>query len=184
MPNLSVFFKFQPTDIVSCFSLKHLQVTKCGNLKHLFTPELVKYHLQNLQTIYLHDCSQMEDIIVAAEVEEEGEDINEMNNLLFYFPNLQSLELRNLPELKSIWKGTMTCNLLQQLIVLDCPNLRRLPFSVCITDGDAERRASTSLLKQIIVHEEWWNRTHILMQNLFFNPNFYQKNFSNYLFPK
>ena len=122
----------------------------------------------------------MEDIIVAAEVEEEGEDINEMNNLLLYFPNLQSLELRNLPELKSIWKGTMTCNLLQQLIVLDCPNLRRLPLSVCITDGDAERRASTSLLKQIIVHEEWWNGvewdTHPHAKSIF-QPQFLPKKF-------
>uniref|UniRef100_F6H1U5 Uncharacterized protein n=1 Tax=Vitis vinifera TaxID=29760 RepID=F6H1U5_VITVI len=59
----------------------------------------------------------MEDIIVATEVEEEGEEIDEMNNLLLYFPNLQSLELRNLPELKSIWKGTMTRDSLQELKV-------------------------------------------------------------------
>ena len=117
LPDLNVLFKFRPINIVSCSSLKHLEVRSCSNLKHLFTHELVNHHLQNLQTIYVDDCNQMEDIIVATEVEEEGEEIDEMNNLLLYFPNLQSLELRNLPELKSIWKGTMTRDSLQELKV-------------------------------------------------------------------
>ena len=59
----------------------------------------------------------MEDIIAATEVEEEGEEIDEMNNLLLYFPNLKRLELLMLPELKSIWKGTMTRDSLQELKV-------------------------------------------------------------------
>ncbi|KAJ9687126.1 hypothetical protein PVL29_015829 [Vitis rotundifolia] len=154
LPNLSAIFKFRPTNIVSCSNLKHLS---CGNLKHLFTPELVKYHIQNLEVISIQSCIGMEDIIVVAEVEEEGEDINEMNNLVLYFPNLRCLELQRLPQLKSIWKGTMTCDSLQQLIVLDFPKLRRLPLLVHTTDGDGERRASTPPLKQIKGHEEWWN---------------------------
>ncbi|KAJ9671356.1 hypothetical protein PVL29_025177 [Vitis rotundifolia] len=178
LPDLRVLFKFRPINIVSCSSLKHLEVWSCGNLKHLFTHELVNHQLQNLQTICVSECKQMEDIIAATEVEEEGEEIDEMNNLLLYFPNLKRLELRNLPELKSIWKGTMTRDSLQQLVVLECPKLSRLPLSVHITDGDEERRASASPLKEIVGEENWWEGlewdTHPHAQSVF-QPLFRQE---------
>ncbi|XP_059591415.1 probable disease resistance protein At4g27220 isoform X1 [Vitis vinifera] len=158
LPSLRVLFKLRPSDIVSCSSLKRLHVSNCDNLKHLFTPELVKYHLKNLQSIHVHNCSQMEDLIVAAEVEEEEEEevINQRRNLILCFPTLQSLILEGLPKLKSIWKGTMTCDSLQ-LTVWNCPELRRLPLSVQINDGSGERRASTPALKQIRGQKEWWD---------------------------
>ena len=94
----------------------------------------------------------MEDLIVTAaaeveeeeEEEEEEEDVNEINNLILRFPNLESLELINLPKLKSIWKGTTTCDSLQQIQVINYPKFKRL---------------------------KWWNKTQILMPNLFFNRN-------------
>ena len=179
LPDLNVLFKFRPINIVSCSSLKHLEVRSCGNLKHLFTHELVNHHLQNLQTIYVGKCKQMEDIIAATEDEEEGEEIDEMNNLLLYFPNLQSLELRNLPELKSIWKGIMTRDSLQELKVWKCPKLRRLPLSVHITDVDGERRASASPLKRIRGEKGWWERlewdTHPHAKSVF-QPLFISRN--------
>ncbi|KAJ9671380.1 hypothetical protein PVL29_025193 [Vitis rotundifolia] len=156
LQSLRVLFKLRPKDTVRCSSLKDLYVINCGNLKHLLTPELLKYHLKNLQTIHVSDCTRMEDLIVAAE-EKEEDDINEMNNLILYFPNLQSLVLEDLPKLKSIWKGTMTCDSLQ-LSVWNCPELRRLPFSVHINDCDREIRASTPPLKQIRGEKEWWDR--------------------------
>ncbi|XP_034677886.1 disease resistance protein UNI-like [Vitis riparia] len=159
LQSLRVLFKLRPSDIVSCSSLKSLYVSRCDNLKHLFTPELVKYHLKNLQSIHVDSCRQMEDLIVAAEVEEEEEEevINQRHNLILCFPNLQSLMLQDLPKLKSIWKGTMTCDSLQQLTVFNCPKLRRLPLSVQINDGSGERRASTPPLKQIGGQKEWWD---------------------------
>ncbi|KAJ9672731.1 hypothetical protein PVL29_026085 [Vitis rotundifolia] len=169
--NLRVLFKLRQKNIVRCSSLKHLYVSNCGNLNRLFTPELVKYHLQNRQTIHVSDCRQMEDLIVAVEEEEEegeeeeeeeeeeDDDIKEMNNLILCFPNLQSLVLEGLPKLKSIWKGTMTSDSLQQLTISNCPNLRRLPLSVHINDCDGERRASTPPLKQIRGEKEWWELT-------------------------
>ncbi|KAJ9671387.1 hypothetical protein PVL29_025200 [Vitis rotundifolia] len=155
LPSLRVLFKLKPTDNVRCSSLKHLYVSKCHNLKHLFTPELVKNHLQNLQNIYVRSCSQMEDIIVGVEEEE----INEKNNPILCFPNFQCLELVDLPRLKGIWKGTMTCDSLQHLLVLKCRKLKRLPFavSVHINDGDGQKRASTPPLKQIGGDKEWWD---------------------------
>ncbi|KAJ9671355.1 hypothetical protein PVL29_025176 [Vitis rotundifolia] len=182
LPDLNVLFKFRPRNNVSCSSLKHLEVNICGNLKHLFTHELVNHHLKNLRTISVDNCEQMEDIIAATEVEEEGEEIDEMNNLLLYFPNLKRLELARLPELKSIWKGTMTRDSLQQLEVSQCPKLRRLPLSVHITDGDGERRASASPLKVIQGETTWWKRlewdTHPHAQSVF-QPLFRQKSSNN-----
>ena len=179
LSDLSVLFKFRPTNNVSFSSLKLLEVWSCGNLKHLFTHEIVNHHLQNLQTINVGKCKQMEDIIAATEVEEEGEEIDEMNNLLLYFPNLKRLELLMLPELKSIWKGTMTRDSLQELIVSVCPKLRRLPLSVHITDGDEERRASASPLKEIVGEENWWEGlewdTHPHAQSVF-QPVFRPRN--------
>ncbi|RVX03965.1 putative disease resistance protein [Vitis vinifera] len=159
LQSLRVLFKLRPIDIVRCSSLKNLYVSNCDNLKHLFTPELVKYHLKNLQSIHVGNCRQMEDLIVAADVEEEEEEevINQRRNLILCFPTLQSLILEGLPKLKSIWKGTMTCDSLQQLTVLNCPKLRRLPLSVQINDGSGERRASTPALKQIRGQKEWWD---------------------------
>ncbi|KAJ9672860.1 hypothetical protein PVL29_026206 [Vitis rotundifolia] len=89
LKSLRVLFKLRLTDIVHCSSLKLLHVSNCGNLKHLFTLELVKFHLKNLQIIHVNNCRQMKDLIVAA----EKEDINEMNNLILCFPSLQSLVL-------------------------------------------------------------------------------------------
>ena len=163
LPSLRDLFMFRPTATVSCSSLKHLNVSDCNNLKHMFTLELVKYHIQNLQTIYVSSCNQMEDIIVAAaeveeEEEEEGEeDTNETNNLILCLPNLQSFELAHVPKLKSIWKGTMTCDSLQRFTVMYCPKLRRLPLSVHINDGDGEGRPSTPPLKQIKGEQMWWD---------------------------
>ena len=48
LPSLRVLFKFKPTDVACCSSLKHLSVSKCQSLKNLFTADLVKYHVRNL----------------------------------------------------------------------------------------------------------------------------------------
>lgn len=95
LPNLRVLFKFRPTSIGSFSGLKQLEVGECHNLKHMFTPELVKYRLQNLQFIHVYLCHQIEYIVVAdhdqlEEEEEEEEGIHEMNNLILCFPNLVS----------------------------------------------------------------------------------------------
>lgn len=80
-----------------------------------------------------------------------------------------------LPELKRrIWKGIMTCDSLQQIVVNLCQKLKRLPLPARISDGDGQRQASTPPLKKIIGQKEWWNGTHILMPNLFFQPFFVQ----------
>ena len=92
----------------------------CDNLKHLFTAELVKsHHLQNLHSIFVYSCSEMEDMIVEPEVEAaaaEEEGTNEMDNdlTILSFPNLQSLKLAKVPKLRSIWKQSkLTCDSLQ-----------------------------------------------------------------------
>ena len=183
MPSLRVLFKLRPREInnvSSCSSnLKHLVMTGCHNMKHLFTAELVKsHHLQNLRSIYVLDCNEMEDIIRVTEAEEGGSTNIDNDLLILCFPNLVSLKLTNLPKLKSIWKGEMTCDSLQRLLVWNCPKLRRLPLSVHIsisssstaTDADADGETRPPL-KVIEGETEWWDGvewdTHPLAKSLF-----------------
>ena len=192
LPKLRVLFKLRPRprqgpteNIVNCSSsLKHLFVGGCNNLKHLFTAELVKDHLQSLHSIFVYDCRQLEDIIIVAEPEpvveaaaaaaEVEEDTNEMDNdlTILRFPNLQILKLAQLPKLKSIWKryGKVTCDSLQQLSVRNCPKLQRLPLSMEATtngDGDGERKASSPPLKEIRGEKEWWDEVEWEPKSLF-----------------
>ena len=159
LPALRVLFKLRPRENISCSNLKHLVVGGCDNLKHLFTAELVKsHHLQNLQSIFVYSCSEMEDMIVPTS-EEGGNNINEMNDdlIILCFPNLVSFGLAEVPKLRSIWKGKLICDSLQRLLVLNCPKLRRLPLSVHIsistaTDADGETRPP---LNRIEGETEW-----------------------------
>ena len=175
LPALRVLFKLRPRENISS-NLKHLVVSGCHNLKHLFTADLVKYHLQNLQSIFVYYCNEMEDMIVATS-EEEGNNINEMNDdlIILCFPNLVSFGLAEVPKLRSIWKGKLICDSLQRLLLLKCPNLRRLSLSEQITTTtdavDAEIRASSPPLKGILAEKQWWDGvewdSHSLAKSLF-----------------
>ncbi|CBI20159.3 unnamed protein product, partial [Vitis vinifera] len=142
--------------ISKCKGIEYLwSVEDCiASLNWLFLKDLPSLRvLFKLRPIDIVRCSSLKHLYVK---EEEEEVINQRHNLILYFPNLQSLTLENLPKLKSIWKGTMTCDSLQ-LTVWNCPELRRLPLSVQINDGSGERRASTPPLKQIRGEKEWWD---------------------------
>ena len=180
LPALRVLFKLRPRENISCSNLKHLVVSGCHNLKHLFTAELVKYHLQNLQSIFVYYCNEMEDMIVATteeEEEEEGNNINEMNDdfIILCFPNLVSFGLAEVPKLRSIRKGKLICDSLLGLAVWNCPNLPRLPLSVQITTTtggtDGKMRASSPPLKGILAEKQWWDgvewNSHPLAKSLF-----------------
>ena len=171
LPALRVLFKLRPREtIISCSNLTHLVVSGCHNLKHLFTADLVKCHLQNLQSIFVNSCSEMEDIIVAEAATEE-EDL-----IILCFPNLLSFGLAKVRKLRSIWKGKLTCDSLQRLIVWNCPKLRRLPLSVHIsisisTTTDAADGEIRPPLKGIEGETGWWDgvewHTHPLAKSLF-----------------
>ncbi|GKV41155.1 hypothetical protein SLEP1_g48723 [Rubroshorea leprosula] len=83
-------------------SLQKIQVWGCEEIKKLLPLRLLQY-LQNLQTIEVIHCHQMEEIIWS-EYEEEGEKALEKLTL----PKLERLVLKALPALNSIYSGSTT----------------------------------------------------------------------------
>ncbi|GLU23402.1 hypothetical protein SLE2022_394100 [Rubroshorea leprosula] len=79
-------------------SLQKIKVWGCNKIKNLLSVKLLRY-LQNLQTIKVSYCDQMEEIIWS-EYEEEGEKLT--------LPKLQRLRLFHLPALKCIYSSSST----------------------------------------------------------------------------
>ncbi|GLU14673.1 hypothetical protein SLE2022_312310 [Rubroshorea leprosula] len=106
-----------------CFPLKTIIIMNCPKIKKLFSPRLLVWHLQNLQSILVYDCEELEEIIASeASKEEDGK---------LHLPKLKMLGLNNMPKLKSICGRTrvLVCDSLETLGILDCPMLKRVPLS-------------------------------------------------------
>jgi len=145
----------QPFPSIGTFScLRVFDVFNCPSIKKLFPSGLLP-NLKHLEVIEVEFCDKMEEII-AAEEEDEGGIVGEERNsssrstdasVEFRLPNLRLLKLRNLSELKSICSGVMICDSLQELDVVYCLKLKRLPFS---------RSLAKSIRKIQSYPKEWW----------------------------
>ncbi|GKV46512.1 hypothetical protein SLEP1_g53493 [Rubroshorea leprosula] len=93
-------------------SLQYIRVWGCDKIKKLFSVRWLGY-LQKLQTIYVHNCKQLEEIIGSES--EEGEKVT--------LPNLERLKLTELPQLKSIYSGSLICNSIKKIEIWNCDNI-------------------------------------------------------------
>ncbi|KAM3696016.1 hypothetical protein ACJW31_06G006100 [Castanea mollissima] len=144
--NLQVLFREEkvasPLDIppgtFSC--LKQFSIVQCPNIKKLFTPGLLQ-NLAHLEEIKVICCERLEEII-----EEEGKDTT-------IFPRLRKLELYDIPRLETICssRNAIVCDSLQEIKILKCPKLMRLPLSL----RDEQLSSPPSSLR-IITEKEWW----------------------------
>ncbi|GLT50330.1 hypothetical protein SLA2020_238220, partial [Shorea laevis] len=100
-------------------SLQKIKVQQCGKIKKLLPFRLLRY-LQNLQTIIVIHCDQMEEIIWS----EYGEKDLEKPTL----PKLETVILQNLPRLKSIYSGFITSG---SITILMCDSLKRIEIKEC-----------------------------------------------------
>ncbi|XP_057957020.1 disease resistance protein RPS5-like isoform X2 [Malania oleifera] len=122
-------------------SLKVLKIVRCPKIKKLFPRGLPQQYLPCLEAIIVINCEQMEEIVAG---EEENDDQatadlsitcsasnnDEIGIKTIHLPKLRKLWLRNLPELRSIYRGKMVCDTLENVdIVSECPKLKRLPLS-------------------------------------------------------
>ncbi|KAA8535623.1 hypothetical protein F0562_030626 [Nyssa sinensis] len=168
LPDLTRLFKYKrvgtrdgppplPPRSGTFSSLKLLSVTRCHNLKYLFTPCSVQHHFKNLQLIRIFHCSMK---YAVADKEEDDRGTENEGNSIIAFPKLKYLELLCVPKLMSMCRGTKTiiCPSLQEIRVLSCPMLRRLPLSTIHmnADGQTSEALPTALCK-IIGEPEWWN---------------------------
>uniref|UniRef100_A0A2N9GWJ9 Uncharacterized protein n=1 Tax=Fagus sylvatica TaxID=28930 RepID=A0A2N9GWJ9_FAGSY len=141
------------------YDINHFN-TYVGSLeKKLFTLGLL-LNLGNLEEIDVFDCEQLEEIIGGVsddEVEEEAEEIEETgmgSNVIF--PKLRKLKLWDLPELKTICSSSNVIvfdSPLQLIEIFRCPKLKRLPFSLRLTNGQPSSPPSS--LRIDIMKEEW-----------------------------
>jgi len=104
------------------YGLKEFNCYGCNNMK-LF-PFVLLPNFVNLEVIVVHDCEKMEEII--GTTDEESSTSNSITG--FILPNLRTLELFGLPELKSICSAKLICNFLEEITVDRCEKLKRMPI--------------------------------------------------------
>ncbi|XP_027170970.1 probable disease resistance protein At4g27220 [Coffea eugenioides] len=135
-------------------SLKKLRISKCHNMKQLFTVQLLQ-SLQNLEKLKVVDCEGLEEI--AADGNGGGEGIqltsSEGATATVILPKLGWLHLENLPQLNNICKAAMICESIEVIAIFDCPNLKRLPSFLSTIDGPPSLPRT---LPTIWGDEAWW----------------------------
>ncbi|KAA8548711.1 hypothetical protein F0562_000395 [Nyssa sinensis] len=166
-PNFSALFMWGGIALPrgTLLNLKQLCISACPKLKKLFSPRLLQ-HLHNLKQIVIEGCEQMEEVIIAGD--EERTDANASNSnhsssnninqdtdtAEITLPMLTFLALVDLPVLKSIYCGMMVCDSIEEIGLINCPQLKRLPLSLPMLNGQPSH---PPVLRQIVVDgEEWW----------------------------
>ncbi|XVF18427.1 hypothetical protein REPUB_Repub11eG0020600 [Reevesia pubescens] len=167
LDNLHMLVKVGDASVVSTSStlplpgifshLKSFRIEGCSNMKELFPFEL-GHDLQNLEKLVVGNCGQMEEIIASEEEEENHKGKGTCSPTTFTLPKLMMLELRNLPELKSICSsnGVIICDSLEYIEVKKCPNLKRMPLNLPVF-RDNDQSPSRSSFKRIRIYpKQWW----------------------------
>ncbi|KAL0005342.1 hypothetical protein SO802_012903 [Lithocarpus litseifolius] len=110
-------WSMDPQGIITFAKLHTIEIDSCFSLKSVF-PTSVARALMQLEELKIKDCATVEEIVS----KEEGiETIT-----LFVFPQLTTLELQNLPELKSFYGGKHISEwpLLNYLQIFKCDKLK------------------------------------------------------------
>ncbi|GLT61713.1 hypothetical protein SLA2020_344000 [Shorea laevis] len=112
-------------------------------------------YLRSLEEIDIEGCKQMEEIIAWVK-DEAGEKEGVIQLIL---PKLKSLQLKELPALKSICsrKAVMVCDSLEEMLIENCEGLRRIPLYLSLLDNGQPSLPPS--LKQIKVWPQAWGGT-------------------------
>ncbi|GKV45317.1 hypothetical protein SLEP1_g52422 [Rubroshorea leprosula] len=131
----------------SFFSLKEIRVSRCKQLKKVFSSGWLLHYFQSLETIEVSWCSQMEELISSSAHEEEKVTL----------PKLERLELTSLPSLKSICSSSsvLICDSIQSLKIFGCENLKRIPLNFPLLDN-AQSSHPPSLKEIAVFPKELW----------------------------
>lgn len=143
LPNLTSIIKCDVVTAAPLYGtfccLKELHIKSCNKLRKLFTLSLL-HNLSNLEEIYISECAEMEEIIG-----NDGENNSESTSIspcsmlyssshndrgIVIFPKLRRISLKWLPQLKSICRETILCDSIENIVLLQCYNLKMLPFYV------------------------------------------------------
>ncbi|GLT96208.1 hypothetical protein SLE2022_138510 [Rubroshorea leprosula] len=111
--------EIEPSSAGTFSSLKQIHVSGCDKITKLFPVRWLAY-LQNLQMIEVTWCKQMQEIISSEY--KGGEKALEKVTL----PKLESIEIENLPQLKSIYNGSspvLICDSIKSIRIENCPKM-------------------------------------------------------------
>ncbi|CAL5349236.1 unnamed protein product [Camellia sinensis] len=123
LPKLTHVWKNNVLRIPSFQNLTSLTVVGCNSLRYIFSSSQAKL-LVKLQEIGVAECCVLEAI-----VNEEPKVDDEVATNIILFPQLNSLKLCHLPNLKSICPQAYTFegSFIQHIKVINCPNMRAIP---------------------------------------------------------
>ncbi|KAL5721743.1 mitogen-activated protein kinase kinase [Ranunculus cassubicifolius] len=158
MPKLNISWICTP---IHFGNLSYVGIWKCDLLRDLAWLALVPF----LESLNLGNCSQVEDIILHSEF--SGTTVGNQT----IFSRLKFLTLKNLPKLKSISQRVLPFPCLEDITVIQCPLLKKLPFATSSTKKP---------LLRIKGQTEWWNALQWEDQtvNSSFQPFFSEGNYN------
>ncbi|XP_058074793.1 disease resistance protein RPS2-like [Magnolia sinica] len=120
-----------------CFgNLHNIRIASCDKLKKIYG--LLK--LESLEEIGIYDCYELEELIGTAINDDEVGDIG--------LSQLKRISLSNLSELTSICSYALHFPSLEEIDVIGCPKLKKLPLSLHSTHNS---------LRKISGEKEWWD---------------------------
>ncbi|GKU96905.1 hypothetical protein SLEP1_g10085 [Rubroshorea leprosula] len=99
-------------------SLQYISVWHCDKIKKLCSVRWLEY-LQKLQAVEVRNCEQLEEIIGSES--EGGEKVT--------LPKLESLTLHKLPQLKTIYSGSLICDSIKKIKISSSKNIESVFWS-------------------------------------------------------
>ncbi|KAL2531083.1 putative disease resistance protein [Forsythia ovata] len=124
-----------------------LEIERCNKMKKLIPRSLLQT-LPNLQNLEVKFCEEIEEII--GDEDDDGSPVIN-SSAEVTMPRLKKLRLGVLPKLKSICKGRIVCDSIENIIIRLCMNLKKV--------APLDRQPSPPpSLKEIILHpyeKEW-----------------------------
>ncbi|XP_058074773.1 probable disease resistance protein At5g63020 [Magnolia sinica] len=120
-----------------CFRNLHtIRISSCYNLKKIYG----LLQLESLETIDIRACYRLEEVIDTVIPDDEVGDIGLMQ--------LKCITLRGLSELTSIFSYALHFPSLEEIYVLGCPKLKKLPLSL---------HGAHNSLRKIRGEKGWWD---------------------------
>ncbi|RWR71920.1 putative disease resistance protein [Cinnamomum micranthum f. kanehirae] len=146
-----------PLLLGSLSKLRFLHLFNCKNLKKVFQLGIIR-QLCSLESLSVHHCSNMEEIIEIEEEEMSMSVASHTHNVISYnndrliLPNIKQIGLWSLPELVSICRGFSNFEWpsLETIHILECPKLKSLSF---LSNGT---NIVAPAVKEIYGDSEWW----------------------------
>ncbi|KAJ8626438.1 hypothetical protein MRB53_019745 [Persea americana] len=143
--SLKSIWKGKDVPVGSINSLRVLKISGCHCLKYVFTSKMVQ-HLVKLEELVVGDCNGLEEIVC----------MDSGNNQMItvdkgVLPLIKIFHLLASYKLTEIYKGRMTFDwpLLEDLLVVGTPNLKRLPFGF---------QSAPNLKKFLGGDQEWFDQ--------------------------